>query len=581
MAPPADPQARPQTRQRPGGACEECRGRKLRCDRQQPQCGLCAAAGVVCHVTTNRAPRGPKRGYLKAMQARIAALEGAVLQKRNEGENVDSTPNGDWMEGFFLAEQDQLAVSWDFPVADAEGWLPDSGVASKIGSTPLPSSGSSVFTGPEAITASASSPQAFDSFGDDLASLDTGRIAAALDGSEGLCATNMSTLMQAELDQLYFDRVHAFAPVVHHGRYSSWARQPAKTEAQQCLQYALWTSAGSTSAHYRHVAESLYRKARQLLEESEKKSTSPPATEIELIQAWLLLAIHELVFVDFRRGWISAGRAFRLIQLDWSWYMDASDTAVEPSQWVEAEQKRRTFWMAYCLDRFVSLRSGSPPTFSEQNFIRLPASESEFQSEQPATTGYLAEAIASRGASATSPFVECIVVATMSGRALSHQHLANTQPNASQEFWDRHQWNDAILRQRMGVFSLKYPPTVQEADPMLIFIAMMWRTTLLFLSQITERQMSPSDENSSRLAEHARRCSLAVQDVVCLTTKLSRLNWFKVHPLTPIPLSLCGELLAAHGGLDESLDEQLSIIQELLCGLRSFNKLGEGLHNYS
>ncbi|RYP02757.1 hypothetical protein DL764_005631 [Monosporascus ibericus] len=566
MSSPADPQPRPQTRQRPGGACEECRGRKLRCDRQQPQCGLCAAAGVVCHVTTNRAPRGPKRGYLKAMQARIAALEGAVLQQHNDGEKVNSTANEDWVEGLFLAEQDQLAVSWDFPVADAEDWLPDPGMRSKIGSTPLPSSGSSVFTGPESITASASSPQAFDGFGDDLASLDTGRITAALDGPDDLCATNMSNLMQAELDQLYFDRVHAFAPVVHHGRYSSWARQPAKTKAQQCLQYTLWTSAGSTSAHYHHVGESLYRKARRLLEESDEKPTSPPATEIELIQAWLLLAIHELVFVDFRRGWISAGRAFRLIQLDWSRYMDASDMAVEPPQWVEAEQRRRTFWMAYCLDRF--------------NVIRLPAAESEFQSEQPVMTGYLAEAIASRGASATSPFVECIVVATMSGRALSHQQLANTQPNTSQEFWDRHQWNDAMLRQRMGLFSLKYPPTVQEADPMLIFIGMMWRTTLLFLSQIPGRQVSPSDETSSTLAEHARRCSLAAQDVVCLTTKLSRLNWFKVHPLTPIPLSLCGELLAAHGGLDESLGEQLSIIQELLCGLRSFNKLGQGIHNY-
>lgn len=62
-------------RQKPGVACEECRRRKLRCDRRRPQCGNCQSAGVACQVTT-RSPRGPKQGYLKSLQARIGESGG-------------------------------------------------------------------------------------------------------------------------------------------------------------------------------------------------------------------------------------------------------------------------------------------------------------------------------------------------------------------------------------------------------------------------------------------------------------------------------------------------------------------------
>lgn len=70
-ASPTQTTQRTRPRQKPGAACEECRRRKLRCDRRQPQCGSCQATGVPCHTTTVRAARGPKPGYLKDLKARI------------------------------------------------------------------------------------------------------------------------------------------------------------------------------------------------------------------------------------------------------------------------------------------------------------------------------------------------------------------------------------------------------------------------------------------------------------------------------------------------------------------------------
>jgi hypothetical protein len=73
FAPSSDDKLPPRGRQRPGAACEEFRRRKLRCHGQQPQCGVCLESGVVCEVNTFRAPRGPKKGYFKALTSRIGS----------------------------------------------------------------------------------------------------------------------------------------------------------------------------------------------------------------------------------------------------------------------------------------------------------------------------------------------------------------------------------------------------------------------------------------------------------------------------------------------------------------------------
>ena len=101
-----------QPRQLPGPACEECRKRKLRCkecaqrkpiasligtdadtkpqptgDRQRPQCGTCADAGIVCEINNNRLARGPKKGDLKALRSRIGKSQTCQESHWNEAES--------------------------------------------------------------------------------------------------------------------------------------------------------------------------------------------------------------------------------------------------------------------------------------------------------------------------------------------------------------------------------------------------------------------------------------------------------------------------------------------------------------
>lgn len=154
--------------------------------------------------------------------------------------------------------------------------------------------------------------------------------------------------------------MHSFAPFVHQRTYLTWRQDTTRSDSQKCLQYAMWTLASSVSAHYRDIGDDLYRCTRSALEILESKNT---VADVDQVQAWLLLAIHEFICVDFHRGWMSSGRAFRFIQLHW---LHGLDDIFSQKDWIERERQCRTFWTVYCLDRFISMHTRTPLTFTEQ-----------------------------------------------------------------------------------------------------------------------------------------------------------------------------------------------------------------------
>ena len=110
-----------------------------------------------------------------------------------------------------------------------------------------------------------------------------------------------------------------------------------------------------------------------MLESLEAQDSSPGCTDIEYVQAWILLLIYEFMRINHQRGWISAGRCFRLVQLMRLHEIDSPEnvikrrSAAESEDWVKTEVKRRTFWVAYSLDRFISIRHDWPLTLNEQD----------------------------------------------------------------------------------------------------------------------------------------------------------------------------------------------------------------------
>lgn len=52
-------------------ACVICRKRKLKCDGSKPSCGTCSRLGHNCAYDEIRRKSGPKRGYVKELEARL------------------------------------------------------------------------------------------------------------------------------------------------------------------------------------------------------------------------------------------------------------------------------------------------------------------------------------------------------------------------------------------------------------------------------------------------------------------------------------------------------------------------------
>jgi hypothetical protein len=133
-----------------------------------------------------------------------------------------------------------------------------------------------------------------------------------------------------------------------------------------CLQYAMWTLAMALSSQFESSRELMYNETRQMLEALDLADDDLHPVRIEQVQAWLLIAAYELTRASYRRASISAGRAFRLVQLARLHEIDGVANPVEDEDAVVREEGRRTFWVAYCLDRLICLRSRCPLTLSEE-----------------------------------------------------------------------------------------------------------------------------------------------------------------------------------------------------------------------
>lgn len=299
----------------------------------------------------------------------------------------------------------------------------------------------------------------------------------------------------------------------------------------------MWTLAASLSTHCQSIRDSLYTETKKRLEALESRENEMDLFDIEEAQAWLLLAIYQFTRTTYRKGWMSAGRVIRLVQLMRLYELDSpteiANQLMEP-EWVEVEEKRRTFWMAYTLDRFANIRKGWPITLTEQILTRLPIPEAEFQSGQPMVMGFLSDSLAPGdfNLAPQSSFSECIILATICGRALSHQHLSmvdgiyGTNP---QEFWSRHEWIDAALSTRISILSLTYPFQLEHMDPMLLFTKMIAQATILCMQKVIESIAWDSNEYAALVLEYEQRARMAAKEIVELAKALTHLSYFKVR----------------------------------------------------
>ncbi|KAF5013200.1 hypothetical protein FDECE_779 [Fusarium decemcellulare] len=458
-------------------------------------------SGVLCQVS-QRGVRGPKKGYIKALKDRLVNLEAQLsdrlstqqrqLQTADTGGGFDITlptpPTRVSNEHQANASQEILSFA---PGADAA--LSPSTLLDPPRWTPM------------------------------------------------LCSTPntdlyITDIMHAELDQLYLDRVHPSIPILHQRRYLSWSKLHSKTPTRTCLQYVMWTLATLLSVQFRDMTEPLYQKVKQMLESLSIESNGRRSCDTELVQAWVLIATCESMRTYHQAAWMSAGRAFRLIQAMRFHEIDTPGNKNDPSlsnddDFIETEEKRRVFWMAYLLDHLLGIRSDWPITLNEHVVCtRLPAPDSKFQSSQHVLGSFLSEAMTESSSGAYSPFNECLILVTLCGRSL----LRDQQNKISKAYGDigsdQQQWLDDLLKTRLEKLSLRYPSFTEANDPLLLFANILGQFAVVYYCKgIIEAatRLPDSMEASTQVVEAQNRALQATGVIIQLARAMQDLHFSK------------------------------------------------------
>jgi len=153
---------------------------------------------------------------------------------------------------------------------------------------------------------------------------------------------------------------------------------------------------------------------------------------------------------------------------------------------------------------------------------------------------FLPEAMANSGRSMLSPFAECIVLATLYGRCMTHRRLALAaalSSNESREFWTRHNWLAAAVEKRTQLLVQSSPATSALVDPMLAFAHMLAHSAVIYLSNMTETTPWQTVEHQLMVIAYEQRAFQASGELVRLAKAMPRLSCFKASTSISFKLS--------------------------------------------
>lgn len=326
-----------------------------------------------------------------------------------------------------------------------------------------------------------------------------------------------------EMHQIYFDLFHPTMPLMHKYRYYASLDRAPQARPPVCLRYAMWAMACSLSDKYMCLEDLMYQRARHYIQAAEMKGHGEAFVTIYHAQTWALIAFFEAKKTYFSRSWMSTGRAVRLAQMLGLYRLDAEGSEVKqilppPRDWIELEERRRTFWAAFYGDRWASSGTGWPMLISESEIrTNLPASEEAFELGVAEQTPSLAEALTPEGASNISPLGGVILSATLYGHNFEHLHRTGPNENpedpANGEFWKRHRKMDNVLSNTFMFLpdNLRLPTGLRNMN--VVFLHMNIHASSICLHQAAIVTANKHNVAGNIVRQSEARCLMAAEEI--------------------------------------------------------------------
>ncbi|KAE8375117.1 fungal-specific transcription factor domain-containing protein [Aspergillus bertholletiae] len=489
-------------------ACVVCRRRKLRCDGKKPSCGTCSRLGHECAYDEVRKKSGPKRGYVKQLEARLAQVE-TLLKTQEVNPSHHSQGNGSNVavpkEFVGIPETTQVTSSIDASTSSPEGEI------------------NNIQPGPTFLTPGLDRTG---NFGWDMISL-------------GLEEPLPDREIIDELNQIYFEKIHPYMPILHRPRHLAAMDLAPNVRPPVCLQYITWCQAASVSEKHSNLHALFYQRARKYAELDEMKGLGENILSLPYCQTWLLIGTYEFRMMFFPRAWLSVGKASRLALMLGLNRLDGMGLEVKQSlpparDWTEKEERRRVFWMAFCVDRFASVGTGWPVLIDERDVkTNLPATEEAFVKSKPQRTLRVEDILAGDGLATLSSFGSVSFMAYMFGRNLSHLHRPDPQDNdhdLNGLYWQRHRSHDNVLLH----FALAMPNHLRlpagMSDPNVIFCNMAIHTSTICLHQAAIFKAEKNRMPEQIAIESKRRCIVAADQISNIMKMISHMDLTALNP---------------------------------------------------
>lgn len=509
-------------------ACVLCRKRKLKCDGNKPSCGTCHRLQHDCSYDEVRRKSGPKRGYVKALEARLAQVE-TLLKGQDDATVEEEVPTRADKSSRPAKDTQQQRSETDFGGNIVVG-ASNVDMMSHIERT-LKQHDRPIQTPFPHVALNAASN------GDNTMPQEEQfpweMIGLGLD--EPLPPQDVID----ELTQAYFDKIHPSVPMMHRPRYYAAMHLAPHARPPICLRYAMWANAAAVTDKYEGLQEHFYQRARKYIQQDEMRGHGENMITIAHSQTWVLLATYEFKMMFFPRAWMSSGRASRMTQMMGLHRLDGMGLDVKqclppPRDWTEREERRRTFWMSFCVDRYSSIGTGWPMVIEERDILtNLPVDEMAFETSKPQKTMSLSDALEPAGANKLSSYGGVILMASLFGRNLTHLHRPgpdDRDDDLNGEFWKRHRSMDNILSHTALALpdALRLPSGLN--NPNVVFLNMNIHTSTICLHQAAIFKADKNRMPARLSAESKVRCITAAAEIASIMRTISHLDLAAMNP---------------------------------------------------
>lgn len=369
---------------------------------------------------------------------------------------------------------------------------------------------------------------------------------------EAIVPVNLEFLTNVRCrNQIYFSKIHASGPVIHRPRFYAAMNLAPFMRPPVCLRYAMWALAASVSDKYEALQQHFYQRARKYAQIDEMRGHGESTITLGHCQAWALICTYEFKQMYFPRAWMSAGRAVRLSQMMMLHRLDGTGLDVKQvlppaKDWTEREERRRTFWGCFCIDRYASIGTGWPMTIDEADVsifylnkklstisntsqiqTNLPSLDEAFDKSRPMPSPSLEEALTPSGAGRVSSYAAVCLTACCFGRNLIHLHRPTAddrEDDMNGEFWKRHRHIDNILLNTLLALpqEMRLPTAINNSNA--IFFHMCLHTSTICLHQAAifkadKNRLSQSVTNESKL-----RCMNAASEIASVMRMISHVD---------------------------------------------------------